>query len=185
MISKILKATKEQLNSIEFDSYRDSFLKKGYPNNWFFMEAGEEHYRLLAYIGSLYKSKTLLDIGSYQGNSAIALAHSGNKIISYDLASQPIISKIKKDNISFEIGNILDKDDLILSSPFIMLDTYHDGTFEQEFVDHLIKINYKGLVMFDDINLNKEMSNFWNGLKNEKYDLTNLGHYTGTGIAIF
>jgi hypothetical protein len=59
MISKILKATKEQLNSIEFDSYRDSFLKKGYPNNWFFMEAGEEHYRLLAYIGSLYKSKTL------------------------------------------------------------------------------------------------------------------------------
>jgi hypothetical protein len=29
------------------------------------------------------------------------------------------------------------------------------------------------------------MSNFWNGLKNEKYDLTHLGHYTGTGIAIF
>jgi 2-polyprenyl-3-methyl-5-hydroxy-6-metoxy-1,4-benzoquinol methylase len=185
MISKILKATKEQLNSIEFDSYRDSFLKKGYPNNWFFMEAGEEHYRLLAYIGSLYKSKTLLDIGSYQGNSAIALAHSGNKIISYDLASQPIISKIKKDNISFEIGNILDNNDLILSSPFIMLDTYHDGTFEQEFVDHLVKINYKGLVMFDDINLNKEMSNFWNGLKNEKYDLTHIGHHSGTGIAIF
>ena len=185
MISKILKATKEQLNSIEFDSYRDSFLKKGYPNNWFFMEAGEEHYRLLAYIGSLYKSKTLLDIGSYQGNSAIALAHSGNKIISYDLASQPIISKIKKDNISFEIGNILDNNNLILSSPFIMLDTYDDGTFEQEFVDYVIKINYKGLVMFDDIHLNKEMSNFWNGLKNEKYDLTHIGHHSGTGIAIF
>ena len=185
MISKILKATKEQLNSIEFDSYRDSFLKKGYPNNWFFMEAGQEHYRLLAYIGSLYKSKTLLDIGSYQGNSAIALAHSGNKIISYDLDTQPIIEKIKNDNIKFIKGDILADNDLILTSPFIMLDTYHNGDFEQEFVDHLINIKYKGLVMFDDIHLNNEMSNFWNGLKNEKFDLTEIGHFSGTGLVIF
>lgn len=185
MISKILKATKEQLNSIEFDSYRDSFLKKGYPNNWFFMEAGQEHYRLLAYIGSLYKSKTLLDIGSYQGNSAIALAHSGNKIISYDLDTQPIIEKIKNDNIKFIKGDILADNNLILASPFIMLDTYHNGDFEQEFVDHLINIKYKGLVMFDDIHLNNEMSNFWNGLKNEKFDLTEIGHFSGTGLVIF
>ena len=185
MISKILKATKEQLNSIEFDSYRDSFLKKGYPNNWFFMEAGQEHYRLLAYIGSLYKYKTLLDIGSYQGNSAIALAHSGNKIISYDLYTQPIIEKIKNDNIKFIKGDILADNDLILASPFIMLDTYHNGDFEQEFVDHLINIKYKGLVMFDDIHLNNEMSNFWNGLKNEKFDLTEIGHFSGTGLVIF
>ena len=186
MISKILKATKEQLNSIEFDSYRDSFLKKGYPNNWFFMEAGQEHYRLLAYIGSLYKSKTLLDIGSYQGNSAIALSHSGkNKIISYDLDTQPIIQKIKNDNIKFIKGDILTDNNLILASPFIMLDTYHNGDFEQEFVDHLINIKYKGLVMFDDIHLNNEMSNFWNGLKNEKFDLTDIGHFSGTGLVIF
>jgi len=186
MINKILKATKEQLNSIEFDSYRDSFLKKGYPNNWFFMEAGQEHYRLLAYIGSLYKSKTLLDIGSYQGNSAIALSHSGkNKIISYDLDTQPIIEKIKNDNIKFIKGDILADNDLILASPFIMLDTYHNGDFEQEFVDHLINIKYNGLVMFDDIHLNNEMSNFWNGLKNEKFDLTDIGHFSGTGLVIF
>jgi hypothetical protein len=29
------------------------------------------------------------------------------------------------------------------------------------------------------------MTNFWDGLKNEKYDLTEIGHHTGTGIAIF
>jgi hypothetical protein len=39
--------------------------------------------------------------------------------------------------------------------------------------------------MFDDIHLNNEMSNFWNALKNEKYDLTHIGHHTGTGIAIY
>jgi hypothetical protein len=39
--------------------------------------------------------------------------------------------------------------------------------------------------MFDDIHLNSEMSNFWDGLENEKYDLTDIGHHTGTGIAIY
>jgi hypothetical protein len=29
------------------------------------------------------------------------------------------------------------------------------------------------------------MTNFWDGLKNETYDLTEIGHHTGTGIAIF
>jgi hypothetical protein len=29
------------------------------------------------------------------------------------------------------------------------------------------------------------MINIWDGLKNEKYDLTEIGHHTGTGIAIF
>jgi predicted nicotinamide N-methyase len=186
MINKILNVSKEELNSIDFYKYRDSFLKKGYPNNWFFMNAGLEHYRLLAYISKLYKGKKLLDIGSYQGNSAIALAHNQkNDVISYDLAKVPIIDKIKNVNIEFRIGNILLDNDLILSSPFILLDTYHNGDFEQEFVNHLLKIKYKGLVMFDDIYLNKEMTNFWNGLKNEKYDITHIGHYTGTGIAIF
>ena len=66
-----------------------------------------------------------------------------------------------------------------------MLDTYHDGEFEQEFADYLTEINYKGLVMFDDIHLNSEMSNFWDGLENEKYDLTDIGHHTGTGIAVY
>jgi hypothetical protein len=66
-----------------------------------------------------------------------------------------------------------------------MLDTYHNGDFEQEFVDHLIKIKYKGLVMFDDIYLNYEMRKFWEGLKNEKFDLTEIGHFSGTGLVIF
>ena len=39
--------------------------------------------------------------------------------------------------------------------------------------------------MFDDIHLSRKMDNFWDGLKNEKYDLTEIGHHSGTGIAIF
>ena len=38
---------------------------------------------------------------------------------------------------------------------------------------------------FDDIHLSRQMDNFWDGLKNDKYDLTEIGHHSGTGIAIF
>ena len=183
MIDKILKVTAEQLNAINLSKYLKSTDDLGFPKGWFYMDAGLEHYRLLAYISTLYNGVTLLDIGSYQGSSAIALSfNKKNKVISYDIKHQPEKADIKIPNIQFIKGNVLMHE---IASPFIMLDTYHDGEFEQKFADHLLKINYKGLVMFDDIYLNNEISNFWNGLKNEKYDLTHIGHHTGTGIAIY
>lgn len=186
MLNKILSVSKEKLNSINLDTYQESFKSDGYPNNWFFMDAGQEHYRLLAYIGSLYKGKTLLDIGTYQGNSAIALSHNkNNDVISYDLKPQPIINKIKSKNTEFKIGNILDDLNILIDCPFIMLDTYHNGDFEAEFVNYLIQIKYKGLVLFDDIHLNKPMKSFWNNLKLDKYDLTEIGHFSGTGLVNF
>ena len=188
MLNKILSVTKEKLNAINFDKYQETFSFDGYPNSWFFMEAGQEHYRLLVYIGSLFKNKVLLDIGTYHGNSAIALANNkSNSIISYDIEAQPIVSKVKFDNIAFQIGNILELShaDTILKCPFIMLDTYHNGDFEEEFVNYLHEMKYKGLVMFDDIYLNYEMRKFWEGIKDEKYDLTEVGHFSGTGLVIF
>lgn len=183
MIDKILKVTADELNQINLSKYLKSTDDQGFPKSWFYMDAGLEHYRLLAYVSKLYNGVTLLDIGSYQGSSAIALSfNKKNKVISYDIDQQPEIAEINILNIKFIKGNVL-KDEI--TAPFILLDTYHDGTFEQDFVNHLLKINYKGLVMFDDIHLNEEMSNFWNGLKNEKYDLTEIGHHSGTGIAIF
>ncbi len=183
MIDKILKVTADELNQINLSKYLKTTDNQGFPKSWFYMDAGLEHYRLLAYISKLYNGVTLLDIGSYQGSSAIALSfNKKNKVISYDIEQQPEIVEINIPNIKFIKGNVL-KDEI--TAPFILIDTYHDGTFEQDFVNHLVKINYKGLVMFDDIHLNEEMSNFWNGLKNEKYDLTEIGHHSGTGIVIF
>ena len=64
-------------------------------------------------------------------------------------------------------------------------DTFHNGDFETEFVNYLTEIKYKGLVLFDDIHLNKEMQDFWDGLKLEKYDITEIGHFSGTGLVNF
>jgi hypothetical protein len=75
--------------------------------------------------------------------------------------------------------------DLILNSKYILLDTFHDGTFETVFFQYLKKIGYKGYLLLDDIKLNKEMVEFWDNVDIEKSDISHLGHSTGTGVVYF
>ena len=72
-----------------------------------------------------------------------------------------------------------------MNSKYIMLDTFHDASFEKEFLNHLIKLNYKGFLLLDDIYLNDEMKIFWSSMKLEKYDISKIGHVTGTGLVSF
>jgi hypothetical protein len=65
------------------------------------------------------------------------------------------------------------------------MDTDHDGNFENQFYNYLQFINYKGYLLLDDIYLNKPMINFWNSIKLEKHDISNIGHTTGTGVVFF
>ena len=45
-----------------------------------------------------------------------------------------------------------------------------------------MKESYKGFVLLDDIKLNTGMYDFWNNIEEEKYDLSDIGHETGTGL---
>ena len=92
---------------------------------------------------------------------------------------------ITKINIEFNMKNVLDDANVLTSTRFIMLDTNHDGIFENQFYSKLKEINYKGILFLDDIHLNPMMKIFWDGITEEKYDLTSKGHNTGTGIVIF
>ena len=147
------------------------------------MGAGDEHYRLLAYISTLFKNKVLLDIGTYKGDSSTALTYNkSNKVISFDLVDE---LENKNDDVEYRLGNIINYPEIIKSSSFILIDTYHNGDFEQEFINFINDINYKGLVMLDDIHLNQAMEKVWHSINKDKYDLTNIGHNTGTGLAIW
>ena len=75
--------------------------------------------------------------------------------------------------------------DIILKSKIILLDTFHDGTFEKEFFNYLEDINYTGTLLLDDINLNKNMIEFWNSIDYDKDDITHIGHSSGTGSVYF
>ena len=168
-----VKFTTVPVNALDTKS-REYFVKK----------AGVEHYRLLAYLVETYFRKTtVLDIGTYNGASALALSSEmSTKVYSFDLQNN---SKCpQKSNITYISGDCMDKayKEYFLNSSLILLDTLHDGTFERKFFDYLIKIKWEGLLVCDDIHLNQQMKQFWESISRTKYDVTKYGHVTGTGF---
>lgn len=156
-----------------------------------------EHYKLLNYLSSLFENELILDLGTRDGLSALVLSKNlKNNVISYDiLPKSKEISKFEKiiPNCLFKQKNIFDEDIyLIKKARLIFLDLDpHDGVQEQKFFDILEKINFKGIIILDDISAENtyfyfpEMKQFWNNIKQKKYDVTKYGHGSGTGLVDF
>jgi hypothetical protein len=79
------------------------------------------------------------------------------------------------------------------SIDIIMIDVDpHDGIKEREFVDFLYNKNWKGILVLDDILPNwpviipganpVAMNEWWMSIEEEKYDVSDIGHFSGTGI---
>ena len=47
---------------------------------------------------------------------------------------------------------------------------------------YLKTINYLGVLILDDIHLNKEMKFFWENINEDKLDISVFGHSSGTGV---
>ena len=46
-----------------------------------------------------------------------------------------------------------------------------------------MKSNWNGIMIADDIHLNKPMKKWWKLIDNKyKYDITRFGHWSGTGL---
>ena len=169
--------TKNDLNNVDLsfcNEYLPAHLKIDFNS-----EAGKEHYRLLNFI---CKDKNLVfDVGTYRGSSAIAMT-SAKQVISYNIEDQ--LEVLKPSNVTFKIGDAL-KDPDLLKADLILLDTFHNGAYEYQFYEFLKNNGYKGLLLLDDIMLNREMMGFWSSITHNKEDLTSLGHYSGTGIVYF
>ena len=143
-----------------------------------------EHYKFLSYLSHKLKNALIFDIGTNYGGSALALADNPmNKVVTYDVVSMNQI-KGPVENIEVKIGNALE-DRRLLKADVILLDTMHDGTFENEVYNYLLANKYEGILILDDIHLNPAMEKFWSGIKERKIDLTSAGHLTGTGLVDF
>ncbi len=181
-----LSITNEQLDNIDLFPYSQRINSLEYQQ-YFMSKSGQEHYRLLAHISQNDDLVDILDVGTLKGCSALAFSvNSKNKVRSFNVGNEFDLNYTPL-NAEFIIDNVLNGNynSVILGSKYIMLDTYHDGTFEKEFYDHLVSINYKGYLLLDDIHLNFEMERFWGSITKEKYDITNIGHSTGTGVVYF
>lgn len=192
--------THNNINNLDYDVYFSKYVNSG-DNDDFFQPSGKQHYRFLSYLSSLFQNAVIFDIGTHRGFSALSLSYNKtNTIHSFDITDvlhekiRNIYNQNNERNVHFHIENLLDPEifqkwkDQILVSPFIFFDIEpHNGILEWQFLELLKSIDYKGFVVFDDIWYFQGMRNeFWHKIEDKyKYDLTEFGHWSGTGIVTF
>jgi hypothetical protein len=181
-LQQILDVTNAELDSLDANFInRYNF----YHNISYFQgKAGREHYRLLMYVSSIFSKEKLFDIGTNRCMSAAAMSHSmKNQVITYDIIKLIIVNPFLP-RVEYVLGDCRE-DKRLLESPFIFFDVDHNGKFEYLFYEFLKENKYKGLVMCDDIHLNEPMKKWWETITEDKYDLTEKGHWSGTGLIHF
>ena len=153
-----------------------------------FFNADNEHYKFLKYLTFYYNHITIIDAGTRFGESAFCLGlNRNNKIISYDI--NPVNPEYSKDfnNIQFKTMDINNETDAIIHSAFIIfLDIDpHDGNQEKIFYDRLLKINWSGYLICEDVKYSITMRASWKQVSLQKLLLQECGHWTGTGVIRF
>ena len=157
----------------------------------FLMQPSGEHYKLLAHMAAQLRNAHLVDIGTGLGHSALALAYRaeerGNRVTTYDIvdhmAGQERCAR-HHPAVRFELRDAADDiADIAKTAHIVVLDV--DGIAAQRnLATSLIALGFRGLLVVDDIKLTKEMEAMWGALPAQrKIDATELGHWSGTGIA--
>ncbi len=188
MAPAIITLSKDAINNMDL-SCLNEFVEWHKDNyKYFNMSAGTEHYKLLSYLSTVISCSKIIDIGTFLGFSAVALSFlPDKKVISYDIydcISDNVKSAKNKANITLKIMNCLKDIDTIIDTSLVMIDIDHEGNNELDILNALRKANYKGLILLDDIYLNNEMKQLWNDIPEKKIDISEYGHYSGTGIVI-
>tara|TARA_B100001113_G_scaffold264419_1_gene219361 strand:- start:504 stop:1130 length:627 start_codon:yes stop_codon:yes gene_type:complete len=197
-----IKIIKDEVRNLDITHLRDISLNS---NDW--QEPGVSEYQLYAYLSSKVNDSIILDIGTHKGGSALSLSYNErNKIRSYDIKEQGA-STIKKDNITWHIGQFTEDSQIDWDNvSIIMLDVgWHTGKEEREMMQFLRDKDWKGILLHDDIDtpLSQETrsanpkllhmpeilwfdnNNMWNEIPEEKFDLSDIGHCSGTGLVNF
>ena len=178
-----------------------------------YLHSDKEHYMLLAALSraaaaSLGSPFAIVDIGSHHCLSAAALcagasagpprdAAAATTLFSFD--RPPHLKHLSPAAAAFAeargvrvmppdadaraaIGNLVAQHDVRI----VALDVEpHDGVYEREVVQALLRHDYKGILVLDDIFANQAMRSLWQWLPLKKIDLTPIAHWSGTGIAVF
>lgn len=85
------------LNSIDLN-----YLYKhcvGVSKQYFLLKSGKEPYRLLVYLSSLFNNSIIIDLGTSNGASALALSYNkSNQIVSFDIIDRCQTSFFQNEN---------------------------------------------------------------------------------------
>jgi len=165
--------------------------------NEFYGAPGQQHYRFLHHLVKTLQPKSVVDIGTHQGASAIALASGAQTttVHTFDIHNKRLDwgARECENRIVFHQDDLFDPQRfeanraLLLASPLIFLDVDpHNGVMEIAFYRMLRDAGYRGLLVCDDVWMFKGMrDHFWSQVELPKVDCTHVGHFSGTGIIVF
>ncbi len=158
-----------------------------------------EHYKLLASIVESLRPRLVIEVGTAEGMSALALKTnlpSNGKVITFDLIHwknypnsclgpedfidgrlEQMVADLGDEAIVARHRTVLERADLIF------IDAAKDGFLEQRLIHNFGTLTYSSppIVIFDDIRL-WNMLDVWYELRWPKLDLTSFGHWSGTGV---
>jgi hypothetical protein len=179
-----IKLNNDVLDALDMESLVPEIFYQAY----FPLPSGQEHYRLLRYLGAKVKG-TITEIGTHAATSVIALAvDTKYQVVTYDVVDEKVKDYSSHTNITFRLTdyqNDTEYENFILNSKMIFIDAPHNGHFERDCYIWLKEKGYKGLTIWDDIHLNPDMKSFWADVDLLKEDITKYGHVTGTGVIYF
>lgn len=200
----------EKLKISEID-LKPTFDKINTNNKWshgwvhFLQDAGQRHYKLLAYLSKQLKDGDIvIDLGTLTGVSSLALSYNQKiKVYSFNLPKQTFHTgvpgtemfvyesdehkRVEHDinNIEYIIGDCLEYGDLLLKSSLIFIDIDHSGVVEKKILDFLRNNSWEGIVVMDDIYW-RTMLPLWDSILEPKWDVSFCGDsIDGTGLINF
>jgi len=169
-----------------------------YPDSTINLWPGE-HYRLLAALVSVLRPKLVVEIGTAEGNSALALAQElppDGQVVTFDIVAwhqyprsclmAADLSTGRLRQIVADLGDpaaCAQYADLLRAADLVFIDAVKDGALERRILQNFSAACFHNspILVFDDIRV-------WNMLKIRreiqlpKMDLTSFGHWCGTGL---
>jgi predicted O-methyltransferase YrrM len=155
-----------------------------------------DHYRLLKSIALSIGARSVVDIGTYTGMSAISFLDAGCNVKSFDIVQSldfkdNVITNedLGKDKIELICGNLYDDHffskniEVLINADIIFLDGPKFGGFEQKVLRKILDLDFHKdtIIVMDDIHM-KKMKILWYELDYPRLDLTLFGHISGTGV---
>ena len=157
-----------------------------------------EHYNLLAAMIAVMRPKTVIELGTHLGYSALSMKKympPAGKLYTFDVVPWNGFDNTILKTEDFDGQLIQCVDDLTDESIFqkykpvvedaelIFMDALKDGVQEYKFLKNFSGIQFRNkcLFVFDDIRL-WNMLDIWFHMEKPKLDLTSFGHWSGTGL---
>lgn len=158
-----------------------------------------EHYKLLAALVAVTGAKRVIEIGTHQGLSALALMQTlpaDGTLATFDiLPYREVPGYVLRDD-DFADGRLTqfvsditadagyaEHREVLRDADLIFVDAAKDGHQERVFLRRFEDLRFTNgpLILFDDIRV-RNMLRIWREIRRPKLDLTSFGHWSGTGL---